>query len=474
MTKDELAFLPALELRELIAKREVSPVEVTELFLERIERLDGSLNSYLTVTRELALQSAREAEAAVMRGDDLGPLHGVPVSIKDLEMTAGVRTTSGSLLFKDRVPDKDSAVTRRTLEAGAIMLGKTNTPEFGLLGHTQNRLGDHGRNPWNTDRTPGGSSGGAGASLAAGLCTVASGSDGGGSIRIPSSYCGVYGIKPTQGRVPRVTGAPMLPRVANLFSQSGPMTRTVRDAAMYLQVLAGHDPEDPGSLRAQPNEYMAAADRGVSGLRIGWSADYGYATVDPEVASTCERAARAFDELGCTVEEADVSLEGVFEPFWTLFRVSSYAGVSDSVEGRENELTEYGRDYFEQSKGVSGPEYARALGHTEVLKAQFADLFERYDLLLSPTMATTAFPVGEPPEIIDGKPVPWFSGYTPFTYPINMIGHPAASVPCGLSSEGLPIGLHVVGRFGDESTVIAASAAFEEARPWADARPSVS
>ncbi len=474
MTKDELAFVPALELRGMIASREVSPVEVTEVFLERIERLDGSLNAYLTVTPELALRSAREAESAVVRGDELGPLHGVPVSIKDLEMTAAVRTTSGSLLFKDRVPDVDSAVVRRTLGAGAVMLGKTNTPEFGLLGHTMNRLGDHGRNPWNTERTPGGSSGGAGASLAAGLCTVASGSDGGGSIRIPSSYCGVYGIKPTQGRVPRVTGAPILPRVSNLFSQSGPMTRTVRDAALYLQVLAGRDAEDPGTLRAEPDDYMAAADRGVSGLRIGWSADFGYATVDPEVASTCERAARVFEDMGCTVEEADVALEGAFEPFWALFRVSSYAGMSDAVEGREDELSEYGRDFFGQAKDVSGTDYARALGYADVLKAQFAELFKRYDVLLSPTMATTAFPVGEPPTSIAGKPVHWFSGYTPFTYPINMIGHPAASVPCGLSSEGLPIGLHVVGRFGDESTVIAASAAYEEARPWADARPGVS
>ena len=473
MTKDQLAFLPAVELRGVIARREVSPVEVTEVFLERIERLDGALNAYLTVTADLALDAAREAEAAVMRGDELGPLHGVPVSIKDLEMTAGVRTTSGSLLFKDRVPDTDSVVVRRTLDAGAIMLGKTNTPEYGLLGHTQNRLGDHGRNPWNTERTPGGSSGGAGAALAAGLCTISSGSDGGGSIRIPSSYCGVYGIKPTQGRVPRVTGAPMLPRAANMFSQSGPMTRTVRDAALYLQVLAGYDREDPGSLRVEPDDYAAAADRGASGLRIGWSADYGYATVDPEVASTCERAARVFEELGCTVEEADVGLENVFEPFWTLFTVSAYAGVAEAVEGREDELTDYARQFFGEGKEIPALEYARAVGYVDVLKAQFADLFERYDLLLSPTMATTAFPVGEPPETIDGKAVHWFSGYTPFTYPINMIGHTAASVPCGLSTEGLPIGLHVVGRSGDEGTVLAASAAFEEAWPWADARPGV-
>ncbi len=472
MTNDELAFVSAVELRGMIGRREVSPVEVTELFLERIERLDGALYSYLTVTADLALDAAREAEAAVMRGDELGPLHGVPVSIKDLEMTAGVRTTSGSLLFKDRVPEADTAVVSRTLDAGAIMLGKTNTPEFGLLGHTENRLGDHCRNPWNTERTSGGSSGGAGAALAAGLCTMSSGSDGGGSIRIPSSYCGVYGIKPTLGRVPRATGsAPYV--VANRLSQSGPMTRTVRDAALYLQVLAGHDSRDPMSLRAAPDDYMAAADRGASGLRIGWSADFGYATVDPEVASACERAARAFEELGCSVEEADVQAGGSFDALWTILTVSSYAGVADDIAGREDELTWYGREYLGNAVNVPGADVVRAIGHFDVLKSHFEDLFERFDLLLSPTMATPAFPVGSPPEVIDGKAVHWFSGYTPFTYPINMIGHTAASVPCGFSSDGLPIGLHIVGRFGDEATVIAASAAFEEARPWAEARPGV-
>ena len=473
MTNTELAFIPATELRTLIRDKEVSPVEAVRTFLDRIERLDRQLNCYLTVLPEDALRAAKAAEDAVMGGGELGPLHGVPVSIKDLEMTSGVRTTSGSLLFEDRVPDVDSEVVRRVIGAGAVMLGKTNTPELGLLGHNENLLGDHCRNPWDTSRTTGGSSGGAGGAVAAGLCALASGSDGGGSIRIPASFCGVYGIKPTQGRVPRLVGGAAA-QVANQFSQSGPMSRTVRDSALLLQVLAGRHPGDPTSLRDEPDDYLAAADRGVDGLRIGWSSDFGYAGVDSEVLEASSKAARVFEDMGCAVEEVDLALEDPFDSFWSLFTTNVAATFGQLVEGRMDQLTWYGRESFEKAGRVSGIEYSKAVGYVDRLKAQFADVFERYDLLLSPTTATTAFPVGTPPTEIGDREAHWFWGYTPFTFPINMVGHPAASLPCGLSSEGIPIGLHVVGRHGDESSVVAASAAFEEAMPWAHRLPPVS
>ena len=473
MTDNELAFLPAIELRNLVREKKVSPVEAAKTFLERIDSLDSQLNSYLTVLPEDALRAARAAEDAVMRGDELGPLHGVPVSIKDLEMTSGVRTTGGSLLFEDRVPDVDSEVVRRIMGAGAVMLGKTNTPELGLLGHNENRLGDHCRNPWDTSRTTGGSSGGAGAAIAAGLCALASGSDGGGSIRIPASFCGIYGIKPTQGRVPRLVGAAAA-QVANQFSQSGPMSRTVRDSALLLQVLAGRHPGDPASLRDEPDDYLAAADRGVRGLKIGWSPDFGYTPVDAEVLEASTKAARAFEDMGCVVEDVAVEIEDPFDAFWNLFTTNVAATFDHLVEGRADQLTWYGRESFDKAHSVSGVEYAKAVGYLDLLKAQFADVFDRYDLLLSPATASTAFPVGSPPPAIGGREVHWFWGYTPFTFPINMIGYPAASLPCGLSSEGLPIGLHVVGRHGDESSVVAASAAFEEAMPWAHLKPPVS
>ena len=470
---DILAFAPASELRELIADKRVSPVEVTELYLNRIDAMNAKLSAYLTITHDEAMRSAKAAEQAVVRGEALGPLHGVPISIKDLEMTAGVRTTGGSLVYEDRVPDEDSIAVERVRNAGAVILGKTNTPEFGLLGTTENRLGDHCRNPWNPERTTGGSSGGAGAALAAGLCSAATGSDGGGSIRIPCSFCGVYGIKPTQGRVPRYAGGGS-PAIVNLFSQSGPMTRTVRDSALLLQVLTGYDPRDAGSLRDTPPNFLAAVDTDVNGLRIAWSPDYGYAAVESEVVEVASEAAQVFEELGCSVEDSDLALDSPFDAFWDLFCVFAHATYRHLLEDQADQLTDYARKSIEHGAEITGTDCFTALGYMDRLKARFADLFGKYDLLLSPTMAVTAFPVGQRPTRIAGREVDPFWGPFPFTYPINMIGATAASIPCGYSSDGMPIGLHIVGRAGDEETVIAASAAFERARPWIHARPPVS
>ena len=471
---NDLAFSSATRVRQLIADGELSPVELTETFLSRIDSLDDQLNSFLTVASDYALATARRAEEAVTRGDELGPLHGIPISIKDLEMTAGIRTTSGSLLYEDRVPEVDSTVVERIRAAGAIILGKTNTPEWGLLGHTENRLGDHCRNPWNTSMTTGGSSGGAGASLAAGLCSLATGSDGGGSIRIPASFCGVYGIKPTQGRVPLYGGLPV-PAFANLFSQSGPMSRTVRDSALLLQVLAGHDPRDASSLRSAPDDYVAAADRGVQGLRVGWSPDFGFAAVDPDVQSSTLDAVKVFGELGAEVEDVSISFEkSPLDAFWTMFSALSVFRYSDAAGDRTDLLTDYTRAWFKDGAEFTGSEYVGALGERDRFIATFADVFENYDLIVTPSVATTAFPVGDPPGIIDGREVEPFWGYVQFSAVINLIGYCAASIPCGFDSEGLPIGLHIIGRPGDDATVLAASAAFEEARPWADRRPPVS
>jgi aspartyl-tRNA(Asn)/glutamyl-tRNA(Gln) amidotransferase subunit A len=252
------------------------------------------------------------------------------------------------------------------------------------------------------------------------------------------------------------------------------MSRTVRDSALLLQVLSGHDPRDASSLREKPDDYLAAADRGVKGLRVGWSPDFGFAAVDPEVVTGVAKAAHSFKELGCTVEEAALDLESPFEAFWTLFTAIFCARSGSLCEEHWEELTSYTQDACDRGREVTGAEYALALGEVDRLKAKFARLFERYDLLLSPTTAVPAFPTGRPPATIAGRDVDSFWGYLPFTFPINMIGHPAASIPCGFSSDGLPISLHIVGRRGDEATVIAASAAFEEARPWVQHRPVVS
>ena len=466
---EDLAFAGALELRSLIAGKEVSPVEVAEMYLSRIERLDPQLNSYLTVTADEALRAARAAEDAVMRGDSLGPLHGIPVSIKDSEDTAGVRTTMGSLFHADRVPDEDSLPVERILGAGAVMLGKTNLPEFGMIGDTTNRLGGPCRNPWNTDRSPGGSTGGGAAALAAGLCAISQGSDGGGSIRGPSSFCGVYGIKPTLGRVPRRTGQGF-----NHFSQHGPLARSVRDAAAVLQVLAGWDARDHASLREKPDDYLAAADRPIAGLRLGWSPDFGGFPVDSEVKAVASKAAVAFEEMGCTVDEYEISLDAPADTFWTLTCAGIYGGFLHYYEECAEDLMPYTRRKVEDGTKVTGADYADALGRMSVIRAEFLDKFERFDLLLNPTTGVAAFPAGEPTTEIEGRTVDEYEGYNPFNFNVNMIGHPAASLPCGFTADGLPVGLQIIGRFGDEASVIAASAAFEEARPWAQHRPPVS
>ena len=388
-------------------------------------------------------------------------------------MTAGVRTTGGSLAFKDRTPDANATYIQSALDAGAVMLGKTNTPEFGLLGANENRLGDPCRNPWNTERTSGGSSGGAGAATVAGLCAMATGGDGGGSIRIPASFNGIYGIKPTQGRISGYTGVEAPPAV-NIVSQQGPMSRTVRDTAELLQVMSGYDARDPSSLRQPVPDFSAKLDSGVDGLRIGWSPDFGYAPADAEVAAASEAAALSFAELGCSVEESELSLESPFDTWMVFFGGNAYAVYGHLLDHPDDPLTWYGRWAIEQGARYTMTDYIRALGERARMIQQFMDEFDKFDLLLSPTMATTAFPTDAYPETVGGQtpyPIPAW-GFLPYTHPINTIGFTAASVPCGFDSDGMPIGLHIIGRPGDEATVLAASAAFERARPWADVRPA--
>jgi aspartyl-tRNA(Asn)/glutamyl-tRNA(Gln) amidotransferase subunit A len=471
----ELAFTPAWQLRDLIGEKKISPVELTQLYFDRIDSRDAQLNSYLTLDYDGAMSTAKAAEQAVLRGDRLGPLHGLPIAVKDLEMTKGIRSTSGSLVYKDRIPTADSIVVERIRRAGVIILGKTNTPEFGLIGINENRLGDHCRNPWNTQRTTGASSGGAGAAMAAGLCALATGGDGGGSIRIPAAFCGLFGIKNTQGRVPKYSGVPG-PLVPNLLSQQGPISRNVRDSAMVLQVVAGFDSRDASSLRETPPDFVAALDRDISGLRIGWTPDFGFASSDPEVLASASAAARVFEELGCTLDESKIKLDSPFDSWWILFTAATYAANAGLLDSHLDDLTWYVRDALEAAREWTAIDYNRALGQRDRMIVQFADEFERFDLLLSPAMPTTAFPVDKLPKEIAGKPVypsPAY-GFHPYTYPINTIGYPAASVPCGFSSDGMPIGLHIIGRKGDEATVFAASAAFERARPWAQHFPTVS
>ncbi|MQG37218.1 MAG: amidase [SAR202 cluster bacterium] len=471
---DELVWMPAHKLREMIASRQISPVELTQVSLDRIDRFNGQLNAFLTVISEQALESARGAEQTVMSGQSLGPLHGIPTSIKDLEPMAGVRFTSGSLIYKDRIAESDSLSVKRIKDAGGLILGKTNTSEYGHIGTNENRLGDACRNPWDTERTSGASSGGAGASVAAGITAFAQGSDGAGSVRIPSAFCGIFGIKATQGRVPRYSTGIESWHWFN-YSSIGPMARDVTDAVILLDVLSGPDPAaEHLTIQADPPDYVSALERGVKGLKIAYSPDIGGVAVDPEVREIVGQAAKAFEEMGAVVEEPGFRIdspEAMLDLLMTIWRCRSYALNGGLLNQREL-LTDYFRDGLEGGQKVTGDQLWHAYSRLEFYRNYIKGFFKKYDLLLTPTLATPAFKIGEHPALIDGIQVPdklW--GFTPFTYPFNWSGNPAATAPAGFSSDGLPIGLQIVGRWGDEATVIAASKAFEDARPWVDNFP---
>jgi aspartyl-tRNA(Asn)/glutamyl-tRNA(Gln) amidotransferase subunit A len=451
-----------------IRARTLSPVETTRALLERIEAVNPAINAYVLVTHDMAMAAARDAEAAVMRGDALGPLHGVPVSIKDLFDVQGLPTTKGSLLYKDKIATGSEYSARRLLDAGGVHLGKTNTPEFGFIPTTENRLFGATRNPWDTTRTSGGSSGGAAAAVAAGLGPIALSSDGGGSIRIPASFCGVFGIKPTWGRVPRNPGG------WPTMTHRGPTTRTVSDAALALDVIAGKEASDPYSVPDYPGSFLAEVDRGVKELHVGWSPDLGYGIVEPEVRAICERAARRFEELGCVVEEATPGFanpNGDFT-FITIAATSDAVWLGELSEEEWALVDERAKVFFNYGKQVTGVQYVQAMDRRMRLWSVMQEFHRTYDLLLTPTLSVTAFPIGEQPAKVGEEEFSPF-GWSPFTAPFNLTGQPAASVPCGFDSRELPVGLHVVGRAYEDSLVLRACRAFEQLQPWADARPPI-
>lgn len=471
MIDRDLAFTPAWKLREMVVSRQVSPVELVELYLRRIEALNPKLNAYLTVAADEALADAASAERTLVAGAELGPLFGVPIAVKDLELTRGIRTTAGSLLFQDRVPVNDSIVVERVRRTGAIIIGKTNTPELALFPRTENRLCGPCVNPWDTTRTVGGSSGGSGAALAAGLCPIATGSDGGGSTRMPCSFTGTFGFKPTQGRIPRYGGygkpAP------NQFAQSGPMSHTVRDSAILFQALAGFDARDPISLRGPAPDVLSMLDKGVKGLRIGWSGDLGYAAVDPEVVKAARGALKALEAQGARIGEFTLEVGEPWPPFWAIYQSNSYLSYGFLLEEHAQGLTDYVREALQMGRQITGWQYAQGIRYVEGLRCRSDEVMAQFDLLVTPATAAPAFPSGKPSKAIAGRAVDPFWGHHPHLFPFNMTGQPAASVPCCMV-RGLPVGVQVVGRRGDDALVFQAAAALEKALPWADRHPAVS
>jgi amidase len=463
----DLAFASATEHARAIAAKEISPVELTSLFLERIDRYDGLLNSFVTVTPDLALERARAAEVEVTSGGRLGPLHGVPITIKDLHDTAGIKTTHSSKAFANNVPEIDSSTVRRLKEAGAVILGKTNAPELGTWPVTESDLNGVCRNPWDPDRTAGGSSGGAAAALAGGLCSIAHGSDGGGSIRIPASCCGVFGLKPARGRVSR---SPETDLFAGLATE-GPIARTVADAAMMLDVMAGYETGDPYWAPEPDRPFADEVGSPPGELRIGFTTSPPItAAVDPACEEGVEAVAGVLESLGHKVESArpdwfdDLLFMHVFN-IWMLIPVAY--GLTDY-----SLLEATNKAFGELSEHTAAATVMRSTLELGAAARRIVAFWDEFDFLLTPTLALEPVPTGwlfEEPD--PGMQFARAGLFTPFTPVFNLTGQPAASLPMHWSASGLPVGVQLVAAPADEATLIRLCAQLEAARPWADRRP---
>ncbi|MFC5746515.1 amidase [Actinomadura rugatobispora] len=461
------ANLTATELLAAYRTGALSPVEAAEAVLARIERADPELNAFCLVEPEWTLEAARASAERWRRGEPSGLLDGVPVSIKDVLLTRGRPTLRGSRSISpgQRWPD-DAPSVARLYEHGAVPVGKTTTPEFAWKGVTDSPLTGITRNPWDLSRTPGGSSGGAGAAVAAGMAPLALGTDGGGSVRIPASFTGTFALKPTYGRVPHFPASPF-----GTLAHVGPMTWTVEDAALLMDVISGFDSRDWSAL-APPHAPFSPLRGDVSGLRVAYSPTLGFARVDPEVAELVEAAVEVFAELGAKVEQVDPGFDDPVAEFEVLW----FAGAAKVVEHlgpQERAALDPGlREVCDLGAGYSASDYLDATARRMELGRIMGRFHEQYDLLLTPTMPIAAFEAGRvaPPE------GPWagkerWTGWTPFTYPFNMTQQPAASVPCGFTADGLPVGLQVVGPRHADGPVLDACLAFERARPWQGRRP---
>ena len=457
-----IAHLSAAELGAAYRARELSPVEAAQAALDRIAARDEAINAFCLVDADAALTDARAAEARFGRGEPLGPLDGVPVAVKDLLVTRGWPTLRGSRAIDPAGPWNDDApVTARLREANAIILGKTTTPEMGWKPVTDSPLIGVAHNPWDPSRTPGGSSGGAGIAAATGMGALHVGTDGGGSIRVPASFCGIFGLKPSFGRVP---AWPLSP--TGTVSHLGPMTRGVADAATMMNVITRPDARDWHSLPYDAVDYRDGLDAGVAGLRVAWSPRLGRFDVDDEIAAITDAAVQAFVEAGAHVDAVDPPLPDVH----AIFKVHWWVGCHNAVRGMSDEqrarLDPGLARIAENARAITLDDYLDAIAARGRLGAAMREFHTRYDLLVTPTVAVPPFAAGRlAPETMGGVGGDW-TRWASFSYPFNLTQQPAASVPCGFTKAGLPVGLQIVGPMHDDRRVLRAARAFEKLRPW--------
>lgn len=469
MNKGEICFMSACDMIEKIKNQELTSQEITETIIERIEKVNPIINAFCTPTFKLAREMAKLSDEKVKKDQKLGLIEGIPTSIKDETPTKGIRTTFGSKLYENFIPTEDAVVVKRLREEGCVILGKTNTPAFGYKGVTDNKIFGTTRNPWDIERTPGGSSGGAASSMASGLGNLALGSDGGGSIRIPSCFSGVYGLKPTFGRIPHGGIASGAIGTRTLV-QKGPLVRYVRDAALMLDVMVGEDAIDRYSLPKPPFSFLEKLNETPQKLKIGYSMNLGFVKIiDPEIEKSVLDSVYKFEELDWSVEKSNKirikDPQKVLQTFWySGFQATAQAGnnIDENIQKMAHIASKF------TLKDIKWADLQREIIYTKICRH-----FKYYDILITPTLACTAFKLGTDwAHEIDGKdtskqPLAW----QPYTYPFNLSGHPAASIPCGWSKEGLPIGMQIVGKRLDDLTVLQVSQAFEEIAPWQHTKP---
>jgi aspartyl-tRNA(Asn)/glutamyl-tRNA(Gln) amidotransferase subunit A len=458
----DITHLSLSEAAAQIQAGDLSPVELTKACLARIERLDGRLNCFITLTASQALEAARQAAVEIRQGKWRGPLHGIPFGLKDLFETEGIRTTAGSLFFAENIPTEDAYVVQKLKRAGAVILGKLNLHEIALGVTNENPHYGTCRNPWDERRITGGSSGGSAAALAAGFCLGALGSDTGGSIRIPSSLCGTVGLKPTYGRV-SLRG--VIPLSWNL-DHAGPMARRVRDAALILQAIAGYDEADPSSIDHPVDDYTRYIEAGVSGWQVILAAGEYFEQADDEVRKAVQGAAEVFRGLGAQVSEVELPEVRLAAQSNGLMTTSDAASFHQ--ERMEAEPEKFGADVLERLKmgaAYTSGEYARARRTQAVLRRVYERFFSEWDILLCPATPTTAPLIGAQDAVSRARQL------TRFTAPFNFTGLPALVLPCGFSAEGLPLGLQIIARPWAESTILRAGFAYERATGWHERRP---
>lgn len=468
MTKKEICFLTISQLADIIQRRELSPVDVTQALLDRIEDLNPKLNAYILVLKDAALQMAAEAERSIVQGNYFGPLHGVPISLKDIVVTNGVRTTCGSKVLRNYIPDYDATIVERLRASGAIIVGKTNLHEFALGTTTVNPHYGATRNPWDTERISGGSSGGSAAALAASLCFGSIGTDTGGSIRIPSAFCGTVGLKPTFGRVSRFGVIPL----SWSLDHVGPMAKTVKDTALMLQVISGWDVRDPTSRRVPVPNYSDVLDGDVRGLKVGIAEELFLDNVSEPVKQASDEALKAIQNLGVHFEEIRLpNLKYVPAIYNNILLPEAASYHERYMKTNASDYSDRVRSRLQLGKLIPATDYLKAQRARRRLQEDFKKAFEKVDLMLGPTVPIAANKIGEVDIDIHSVKKSLRSVHLHLTRPFNLTGLPALSMPCGFTADGLPIGLQIVGNSFDESTLLRLAYAYEQATPWHTRRP---